>query len=260
MAVAQVAVQKAVELMAAQLDAEGSDHYTFDQDYLPALLQSQEYILSLIASNYGKRKFSERALSLLLFTKIWQTNLYGRIHMDDGAIGPFGPVWDVVGMYAEPEVIGTANIIPTSPQASSMRTTISFLRSEYPCKRMSLEQVAELNRNVFAPGNAAFATSKLRQYYFCNLGYMNSTAYPTLGWEYEIGPTTLTGKKLIAVSWLKVPSKPTALTDNMDFPPVMLNLLVAKALNFISIKQGDRTTQFAVSDKEALDLLTTIGT
>lgn len=249
--------------MAAQLDAEGSDHYTFEEDYLPSLLQSQEYILSLVQSNYGTRRFSERALSLLLFTKVYQTNAYGRIHIDDDqlTIRQYGPLWDVVAMYAEPEIIGSTAIFPASAQASFLRDDVAFAGSEHPCKRMTIEQVAELKRNTFSPGNPAFAGSSLRQYYFCNLGFMRSSiAYPTQGWEYEIGPRQLTSKKFIAVSWLKQPFRPVSITDTMDFPPSMMNLIVAKALSFISVKQGNGTTQFGVSDKEVLELMTTLGT
>ena len=71
--------------------------------------------------------------------------------------------------------------------------------------------------------------------------------------EIEIRPYL--DNQLVGITYLVYPKQITADTDTILYPQSMKNLLIDKALNFISLKQGDGTTLFAITEREIATLV-----
>lgn len=242
------------------LDAEGSDHYRDLQDYIPAINDTQMWAASTICSQIGTRRFSEKAMSMLMYEKVWQTNAYGRILFSGDQLGGEGPIMDIVALYAEPVVAG---VLPTPQPAqdwfSQPRKDLVMIDQGVPVKRITDEQLAHVKRNTFAEGSLYLTDPELASYYYRVVGYDRATNYPTVGEMLEIGPRQRTSKKLIGLRYIKVPNQITAITDPIEFPPTLLALFAAKVLNFISVKQGDGTNAYGVGRDWTSELFATVG-
>jgi len=71
--------------------------------------------------------------------------------------------------------------------------------------------------------------------------------------EIEIRPPIANGK--ITVFWAKKPSPITSLSENIEFPNSVFQLLFDKALNYIAYKQGDQTSIYGVTSQDIQQLL-----
>lgn len=232
----------------ARLDAEGSDHYRDVQDKIPAANAAQDFIITTVNRVLGRKKYSEKILSELMFTRIWQTSLFGRVYLNEAQLNAAGqgPIWDIVACHAEPTTIPAApGITAIADELSLLRSQVSFRSSMFPCKRLTHEQYADTERNPLLGGSEFMSTSDLRSYYYMVHSYMRTSPdYETQGWELQFGPLSLTGKKLVAITHLKTPRKITTIADTIEFPPMCLEILVSRALHYISIKQGDGSSLY----------------
>jgi hypothetical protein len=71
--------------------------------------------------------------------------------------------------------------------------------------------------------------------------------------ELEVRPSIINGK--ITVFWAKKPSTITNLSQNVEFPNSVFQLLFDKALNYIAYKQGDQTNIYGVTSQDIQQLL-----
>lgn len=238
--------QQVDDLILSRLDAHGTDHYRLDTQRIPAVNSALDFIVATIGPRLGTKRFPDKILSELLFPRIWQTSTYGRVFMAEAALnaGGQGPIWDIVSCYAEPETIPpNPGITAGADESSSLRGNVSFRNSDFACKRITHEQLADTGKSHLMGGSEYLAGSALRSYYYMVLGYgRTSPDYLTNGWELQFGPLSLTGKKLVCITHLKTPNKVTAYGATIEFPPMMLDLIVSRALHYLSIKQGDGTT------------------
>jgi hypothetical protein len=80
-----------------------------------------------------------------------------------------------------------------------------------------------------------------------------SSSYDSQGPEVEIRPSV--ADEFVAITYLKYPTPITDPSDNIEFPKVLINLVVDKALNFISRKQGDQTNLYSVTQQDISTLV-----
>ena len=83
-----------------------------------------------------------------------------------------------------------------------------------------------------------------------NRPYLQESAIPR---ELEIAPYI--PNELVAVFYIHTPAEVVLATDTIPFPAIMMNVLVSKALNYISIKQNNGTNLRGTTDQELLSLL-----
>lgn len=269
----QIAVQEVVDQVAALLDAEGSEHYTFDQDYKPNINGVQDQIVTLVDPVFGKRKFSEEGFRELNFTGCAQTDAWGGIDIDTLLLqgGGFGQwnvahkLWTVLAVYPEFDYgsganqflpnTGIAPLVSTPPQ-SMARPDIRFARATKAAKRTTQEKAALDRKNIFAPGNLTL-TGDLKEWsYFFGDAHRSSTT-PVPQRMLYVSPMPA-NKIVVAIAYLKVPNQVTLITDSLEWPDSMRDLFVQAVYRRMSFKQGDNTTAYQLGTAELTSLLQAI--
>jgi hypothetical protein len=74
--------------------------------------------------------------------------------------------------------------------------------------------------------------------------------------EIEVRPTE--ANQELTIVWAKKPSTITSLSQSIEYPNSVFQLLFDKALNYISYKQGDQTTLYSVSNADIQQLISTL--
>jgi hypothetical protein len=229
--------------LAFALDAEGSDHYRDDLDYIPAINGAIKWLTAVISSAYGQDKFSEEFFRDLTNTGVFLTNNNSRVSLN---VFP-SEVWTILAVYAKPDVeVDTSLPVPLTPDTkqSYYLDNLIHISSVNDCKRLNIEEWAVTKNNPLESGydgNQICDDLKLYAY------LLNSNLI-------EIRPTIQNGKATIF--WVKKPTPITTITDDIEFPSSVFQLLFDKALNYISYKQGDQTNLYSVSSQDIQQLLT----
>ena len=243
--------QSVVDRMESVLDAEGSERYLFEQDYKPAINSSIDWLVAVFNSAFSQKKLSEENLSELVKTTIWQANAYSRINLDETSLGY--KIWSILAVIPEPVVMPL--LTPpqlVSPEKSVFRADLSFIDSYYSAKRLTIDEWNENRKNIFSSGNETILNG-LKSYAYLGHGNYGSTNYNAGGSEIQIRPSV--ANNFVAITVLKNPNKITLITDNIEFPETIMDLLFQKALNFISYKQGDQTNLFSVTAQDVSTLI-----
>jgi len=202
----------------------------------------------------ANRKGPEEALRELTFLRIFQTNAQGGINLNDPALGH--AVWNVLGIYARPEIVQPNPIInPVADNVSLYRSDLAFSGTGSPVERVTLEEVPMIRNNFLRNGNEIMAANPKRvtfSYYI--IGDASSTGFDSGGSELRVLPQTQTGKKLIAMSYVKEPTVMVDETSAVEFPKSFLQTLVDWSLDYATVRQGDGPTmnQSAKEDANAL--------
>ena len=229
--------------LAFALDAEGSDHYRDDLDYIPAINGAIRWLTAVISSAYGQDKFSEEFFRDLTNAGVFLTNNNSRVSLN---VFP-SEVWTILAVYAKPDVeVNTSLPVPATPdpKQSYYLSNLIHVSSVDDCKRLNIEEWSVTKSNPLESGydgNQLCDDLKLYAY------LLNSNLI-------EIRPSIANGKATIF--WVKKPSTITTITDNIEFPSSVFQLLFDKALNYISYKQGDQTNLYSVSSQDIQQLLT----
>jgi hypothetical protein len=241
-----IPVTTIISQIESALDAEGFDQYKFDEDYKPAINYAQGWLTQLYSRVMGDKKFSEEMVRDLAYIRVWKTSVYGRIDFDIPDMG--GDLWTVLGVYPEAQVTGSENppLIPLD--SLSYPTDYLYLKSYYSAKRATLENVNDNRSNPFAKGNEIIL-GDLKSY-----SYSMTLDFNAIVKELEVQPST-GARQTVAVAYLLQPTDITATTDSVKFPVSMTNLIVEKALAWISYKQGDRTNLDGVTEKDVQKLI-----
>ena len=282
-----IPAQEIVDSMAAALDAEGNDYYTFNKDYKYAINNAIEWCVGVMSPLIGTKKFSEESFSELTISRIWQTNKFSRISFDSSVMPYQSDIWTIMAIQPKPtvfietlgslstpiyyysEIVGFTNQelinkpivgkdyktgFPLTAHMSTIRPELSFIHAEKPAKRMTIEEWPLCDKDPFASGYANPVCEEMVEY-----GYINAVDYTSYigGYklvvprEIEIKPRLI--NDLVAVFYIPVPTPIALITDNIQFPQNMKNILVNRSLSFLSLKQGDGTN---LPTSTAQDLLT----
>jgi len=246
-----ISAQSVVDRMKSVLDAEGSDRYLFEQDFKPAINSAIDWLVAVFNAAFSDKKLSEEDLRELVKTTIWQANSFSRIQFNETALGY--KIWSILAVSPEPVVYPTTTPPQlVSPEKSVFRGDLSLVDSYYSAKRLTIEEWNENRKNVFASGNESLLNG-LKTYSYLGHANYGSSNYNAGGEEIQIRPSV--AGNFVAVSVLKNPSKINLVTDNIEFPETIMDLLFQKSLNFIAYKQGDQTNLYSVTTQDVSTLV-----
>jgi hypothetical protein len=247
-----ISVQTIVTDIEATLDAEGSDRYTFDNDYKQAINQSVDWLVSVFNKAFADKKLTEENLQDLIRTVVYQTSLFSRVKLDSQSMN--ASVWSLLKVNPEPTVYPTNASINVLPNVfdSQFRGDVSYIKSRYSAKRLTTEQWEDMHQNIFEAGNDTLLND-FKQYAYLNYSNYSSTAYTVDAPEIEVSPEI--PNQFVGLTFLKYPTPISLITDDIEFPKTLTNLVVQKSLNFISFKQGDQTNLYSVSARDIQTLV-----
>ena len=284
-----IPVQTIIDRMKSALDAEGSDYYNFPRDFKPAINYAIEWSVSVLTPYIGEKKFSEELFRELTFARVWQTSQYSRININPADLDN-RDIWTILAVYPVPYVVveDASNLMPNLPgqyyleiqgslnqqtdnkpivtwawngaapllpHESTFRPELSHLRADKGCRRESLERYAINKDNPFSPGVTTY-TKDVQEYCYVNLiNYVAKYGGYTLNVPREIEISPYIPNQLVTIFYIHTPAEVLVETDVIEFPAIMLNILVQKALNYISIKQNNATNLYSVSGQELLQLI-----
>lgn len=251
-----ILVQDLRDQLASALDAEGSDHYRDDTDYIPAINAAMNWLTTIVSSAYGQNKIGEEFFRELTLSGVFLTNNNSRVSLN---VFPTD-VWTILAVYVHPK---TEQITGVTPPVTPKETDSYYLNnlihvsSELDCKRLSIEEWARNSRNPFEHGyNGDQICENLKIYAYLNPITYNNSALTANRQELEVRP--LLENKPVTIFWVRKPSVITAITDVINFPDSLFNLLFDKALNYIAYKQGDATNLYTVTSTDIQQLLTSL--
>ena len=248
-----ISAQELRNQMAFALDAEGSDYYRDDLDYIPAINAAIKWLTSVVNLTLGEDKLGEEFFREVAYSGIFQANDYSRISL---SVFPTEP-WTILSVFPLPTVesIGAAPTIPSTE--SAYRDDLIYVNSTYDCKRLTIEEWSRNKDNPFEAGyEGNQMPSVLKRYsYLSPINHTNSNI-GNRSKEIEIRPYM--GAQLAAIFWVKKPELIASLSDNIEFPSSVFQLLFNKALQYISFKQGDSTTVFSATAADMQLLLRAI--
>lgn len=168
-------------------------------------------------------------------------------------------LWDLIAGG----VIYTDNIVVTcvtNDEDSIYFDNVSYINSDYSAKRLTLEEWNEGKGNPFQAGNNIVDPDSCPE--IVEYAYLGWNDYTSLNYsvptsrETEVRPSL--NQELVAIAYVKMPTAITALTDIVEFPQSLTNLITEKALNYIAYKQGDQTNIFGVTTADISTLLQTV--
>lgn len=245
------------------LDSEGSDYYTWDRDLKPALQYAQDSVAGLISQARAIRKESTESLRDLIFTRVWLTSQYSRVLLlPDQEIEPFY-VWEIDEVICEPTITPATNLpAPSKPENSVLMLDRSYISGGINADRLTLDEWLDNEKNPFKDGNTFMQdNSSMKSYAYRELSTYLSTNYNPDGvapkTEIQIRPAL--SNQPVAITYLQYPNAISAEDGNIQLPPQLLSMVVSKALQFISIKQGDQTTVNTESRKEVAELMAVLS-
>lgn len=242
--------------MAFALDAENSDHYLDDLDYIPAINASVKWLTNVVNAAYGQDKLGEEFFRDLAYSGVFQTTDTSRVSLN---VFP-SEVWTILGVYANPKtsvIAGYPPVVTPDATKSYFLSNIRHLSSSDSCKRLSVEEWSTNMNNPLEAGYDGDQICDALKLY----AYMSTFNYEGLNSgvnsaEIEVRPSIINGK--VTVFWAKKPSTITNLSQNIEFPNSVFQLLFDKALNYIAYKQGDQTNIYGVTTQDIQQLLSVI--
>jgi len=247
-----IQTQTIVDRTLSLLDAEGSDRYLFDQDFKPAINSAVEWLVAVFNSAFAQNKLSEEDLRELVKVKIFQANNFSRVKFDPADVGE--SLWTVLSINTEVTVFPDNDPppLPGDGTESVYHPGYTYVDSKESAKRLSIQEWDENSDNIFMAGNNVM-TTKLKKYAYLNFSDYSSTSYGETG-EIEIRPDV--SAQFVGIRYLKYPNEVTVVTDTIEFPESITDLLVQKTANYISFKQGDGTNLYSVTDNDVQRLIT----
>lgn len=242
-----ILVQEIVNRSNSALDAEGSERYLFDQDFKPAIRFAQEWVVSVLNKAFDVNKISGESLRELVKIGIWQTNSYSRIAFNETVVG--SKLWSILALYPNPVITPFRTPLSLTNKAESrFMADLSYVSGKSCTNRLTLEQWNDNEKNVFMPGNNVLS-GDLVEFSYLNFVDYSSTSYNNPGlFEIEIRPSV--ANKFVGMAYLKKPSEVNLITDSIQFPESLTDIITEQTLKFISIKQGDQTTLYMVTERD----------
>jgi hypothetical protein len=231
------------------LDAENSDRYRWDEDFLPAITSTNTHLVSIFNASFAANKLSPESLKEITYAKIWQTSYNSRFAFDSTQVGH--SLWTILAIYPKITTIPTTPTLAAPSVESIYRSDISFKDSNYSCKRITAEEWTLRNVNPFIAGSSLITCPDLIQYAYTDFTDYTG-GYPLTHNKFEIEIAPSVANELICMRYLKSPTIPTVIGDSLDFPVSLTNLAVQLTMRFIGIKQGEiptyQATQFEINE------------
>jgi len=243
------------DAMTPLLEAEGTQRFTDDIDFLPAINSALRSANAYVGAIFAENKGGEEMFRDITVTRVFQTNSLGGVILSELQLGH--KVWSINAVYAEPRFLpATAAPVPWPSAGSFMRNDVTMAApGKFHVKRITLEQVAQTENNPFMDGSERLASTPNRSYAYYWVGDRSSSAFAPGDIELVLVPSSITATKLIAISYLKGVDPITALTQSIPYPSNMFQLLRNLALNDLAIKMGSQPL-YAITTQTVRDLLT----
>lgn len=248
--------QDIADRMRSALDAEGAEHYTDNQDIIPAINAGQEMLVSTINKTLSQRKLGEEIFRDLSIANVFQLTKDSRLSLD---VFP-EEVWTILAIYPSPITDTTSNpvVIPPDDKTSVYRSDLYHIKpTSRAAKRITIEEWQNNQDDPFEAGYEGDSIcSELQQSAYLNPFNYDSNGQGTIVREIEINPYLNQG--IVSVFYAKPPTEITSLTDSVEFPESVRNIITEMALRWISFKQGDGTSLYGVTQQDINTLLSTV--
>jgi hypothetical protein len=252
-----ILAQDIADEMRAALDAEGADYYDDVLDIIPAINNAVRWVESVINKTLGQKKPGEEILRDITIASVFRTSQDSRLSLNNF---PF-EVWTILSVEPLPITGNTGAAVPAMPndKQSYSRPDLYHVKSTKSSKRLTGEEwTISVNENPFAPGyDGGAICDDIKEYAYLNPVTYGPSNTVVIASEIEISPVL--NKQLVTVFYAKKPTAIVALTGNIEFPSTIFQLLLSKSLQFISIKQGDGTNLWTVSQNDVNVLLQSIN-
>lgn len=241
--------------LAFALDAENSDHYRDDLDYIPSINAAMKWLTAVVNSAFGENKIGEEFFREISYSGVFRTSNTSRVSLD---VFPT-EVWTILAVMALPTTEENGNPAPSTPdnKRSYHLDNLIHVSSLNACKRISIESWTD---GLFNPTEAGYdgdqICSELKLYSYLQPLNYGSVSRGNISQEIEIRPAVKNGQ--VTVFWAKKPDEITSLSQQIDFPNSVFQLLFDKALNYIAYKQGDQTNIYGVTNNDIQQLLTVL--
>jgi hypothetical protein len=186
---------------------------------------------------------------------MFQTNSYGGVTLTQAQLGH--KVWAILGVFPECLTEPTAPpILPSDTDQSLVRNDVTMRRpGKYRCTRVSIEQVPDTVRNRFMPGAEKMANSPMRTYAYYIVGDRSASVAQFEPGDVELCvlPESITGKVVLAVSYLRDIEDIATINDTIPFPASAFQIMRDLALNELSVRQGAKPLyQVTIENVQAL--------
>lgn len=248
--------QDIANAMRAALDAEGADHYNDQLDIIPAINNAIRWLESVVNATLGQKKPGEEIFRDLTYADVFTTSAFSRISLNNFP----NEVWTINSVEVLPTTSATGAATPAMPNTkqSYHRPDLFHVSATRYTKRLTVEEWTINRGNPFMPGYEGDAICDgIKEYAYLNPVTYNPDNSVSIASEIEIRPAL--DRQLVTVFYAKKPDEITALTDDIEFPHTVFQLILARALAFIAYKQGDQTNLWAVSQADINMLLQTIN-
>jgi hypothetical protein len=240
------------------LDAEGDDHYGEAEDIVPAINMSVRWVCAIINDALGQRKLGEEIFHEIHTSTILRTSKDSRFNVELVSDN----LWTITAIFIEPTTGDNGGGAPAMPNEYEAyeRTDLYFVAGDKAARRLSLEEWGPQKNNPFAKGyDGDQICDELKDYAYLNgITYKTAEGSPPQNNEVTIRPTV--DKGTIAVFYVDKPTPIDQLgDDDIALPGSVQSLVVNKALQYISYKQGDRTNLFTVTASDIVQLVHAIS-
>lgn len=218
-------VSDLVQDMRAAIDADDTTYYREDRDFFPAINKAVRSVVSLMSKVLSTNRLSDDAIR--------EISKFVIKDVTEGSI-----------LIPKDEIknIWTITLVAPSPTVQEGTLKDYTITAE----RMSTERWGKASGNPFEASNTIISGD------LASYGYM-SYATPT-GLRILIRPNASITK--CAIGYLEKVKAVNLTTDTLALPDSVYQMVLEKALWFISYKQGDNTTLAQMSATEESTLLT----
>jgi hypothetical protein len=249
--------QDIANAMRAALDAEGADHYNDQLDIIPAINNSVRWLEAVVNATLGQKKPGEEIFRDLTYADVFRTSAFSRVSLLNFRF----EVWTINAVEVLPQTDTTGAAAPLMPndKQSYYRPDLFHVRPTKYTKRLTIEEwTISTNENPFAPGyRGAAICDGIKEYAYLNPVTYNPDNSVSIASEIEISPDI--DKGLVTVFYAKKPTPVVTLADNIEFPSTVFQILLARALAYISTKQGDGTNLWSISQSDINMLIQAIN-
>lgn len=249
-----IPVATLLDRVKAAVDGEGSDYWTFDRDYKPAINDGIELIVGLINSIEGTTKFTDDFFKEIKYTSVFVPSDTSRIGFEQASTGYPFDVWTILSVMPQATVSPTFSA--TSGNVATYLPAIKFIESDYSAKRLNQEEWYINKKNPFAAGNSLqdMHCAELLEYAY--LGFADYGVVTGERKEIEIRPSVVDTN--VGVTCIIVPPKVTVTGDTIPFSMQYINLFAKATLNSLMQKAGDNTTLYQISVTDLSTIFSTI--
>lgn len=226
--------------MVPLIEAEGTQRFLDQQDFIPAINSSLRSANALVGAVFAENKGGEEMFRDITITRVFQANAFGGITMTQAELGH--EVWSIAAIYAEPTFSPAVPAVVALDQDKSQWRQDVVMRTpgKYHVRRITLEQASQTEVNPYMQGNEVLAATPNRSFAYYWIGRRTGGGFDPGDAELVVVPVSVTGGKLIGVSYLKGVDPITSLTEEIPYPSSLFQILRDLAINSLAIKMGAR--------------------